>query len=388
MQNEGADLVATVRRLLKGHTSRGDERLILRALAAASGEELDRALCQLDLAALFGDTDDRWFGPDHRTELLALLCSERLGDLGVPARAAVIGALQRGRTCSADERAVRDVFVATTGPDLVDLKDAIERAGGYRDLHQLVYRDVDDAGVRAEILAHFAAEAAKQATPRLKVLSDIDDTFYCNWKDERYPKKTVYPGVLAFYRALGGGLVFVSARPGDRAGLVETQTLATLRERGVTAATVLCGAFSHLVGNDRIAAKKYANFVEFRALYPDHRFVFVGDSGQGDVAFGEMMLDDPAAVAVFIHDVVATPAGRRRELAAKRIHLFDTYAGAAAAAHGCGLLDAAALREIARAVGDELSLATFLSDVQRDARRADLERDLALLAAWLSDEAG
>ncbi|WP_394824570.1 phosphatase domain-containing protein [Pendulispora albinea] len=306
-------------------------------------------------------------------------------DSDVAARARRIGELQRGPTWYADERAIRDIFLATTGDALAALKDAIDSGTSYRDLHQLVFHDIDDGAIRAEILAHFRAEAAARSTYGFKTLSDIDDTFYANWKDRRYPKKTVYPGVIAFYRALGGGLVFVSARPGDRGGLVESAALASLRKRGIDKCTVLCGAFSHLVGNDRIAAQKYENFVQFHALYPDHRFVFIGDSGQGDIAFGEKLLAHPSESvrAVFIHDVVATPEPRRRELGDRRIHLFDTYTGAAVAAHACGVLAAEEMLPVARAATDEMARIPFSSNAQRAARLADLANDIARMNALL-----
>ncbi len=158
----------------------------------------------------------------------------------------------------------------------------------------------------------------------VKVLSDIDDTFYANWKDARYPKKTVYPGVLQFYAELdrgpgpvpgrAGDLTFVTARPGDRLGLVEDATIKALAERGQLTATVLAGSFTRLIGNRTIAEKKLENFLEYRRLYPEYDFVFVGDSGQGDIHFGQRMLElAPGVVrAVFIHDVVATPDLARR----------------------------------------------------------------------------
>jgi hypothetical protein len=75
----------------------------------------------------------------------------------------------------------------------------------------------------------------QQQHQRRKVLSDVDDTLYCSGGmypagvDKRFARKTVYPGVLAFYRELDvgtrgppewrpdgtmvGNLVFLSARP-------------------------------------------------------------------------------------------------------------------------------------------------------------------------------
>lgn len=308
-------------------------------------------------------------------------------------RARRIADLQEGITTLADERAIRDLFLAARGADLVALKNALDGGRGHRDLHQLLFHDVDDGAIRAEILEHFAREgAAGGARRRLKVLSDIDDTFYANWKDRRFPPKTVYPGVLQLYRELDrgagdepdreGDLTFVSARPGDRAGLVERATLASLRERGVPAATMLAGSLTRLVGNARIARGKLESFEEYRQLYPEYAFVFLGDSGQGDAAFGARLMADHGAsvLAVLIHDVVATPAAEREEHRRRNVRFFDTYVGAALVGFELGLIRAEGLGRVAAAAREELEAIAFESPADREARRAELAADLARVA--------
>ncbi|WP_437547742.1 phosphatase domain-containing protein [Sorangium sp. So ce367] len=390
-----------IRQRMASHTDRDDERRVLEILAGSTAVELDQLLLQLDLPALLGDIDDRLIGPDNRTALLDLLTAERLGDLGIPARAALISALQRGRTGSRDEQALRRIWLGTRGADVTRLKNALDGRGGYRDLHQLFYHDIDDDSLREEILAHFAREAVSASgslsgsgavsVREVKILSDIDDTFYANWKDARYPKKTVYPGVLQFYAELdrgpgpvpgrAGDLTFVTARPGDRLGLVEDATIKALAERGQLTATVLAGSFTRLIGNRTIAEKKLENFLEYRRLYPEYDFVFVGDSGQGDIHFGQRMLEvAPEAVkAVFIHDVVATPDLARRELAASGVHLFDTYIGAALTALERGLLGPEGAARVAEAATAAFAAIPFPSQADREARRLEMARDVARL---------
>lgn len=366
-----------LRTLLRGHTDRHDERAILDLLATASPSALDALVRTVDLATLFGAVDDRFHGPQHRTELDQLLTEKRLADLGVGARVALLRALQRGRTSAADEAAIGAILCGTRGPPLARLKAAFDAGDDYRDLHQLVFSDVDDDALRRRIVAHLAAEAPSLPAART-LLSDIDDTFYANWKDDRFPGKTVYPGVHAFYEALSPDVVFVTARPGDRAGLVEDHTLSALRERGLARPRALCGTFSSALGNDRIARQKYKSFCEYRSVYPERRFVFVGDSGQGDVAFGRMLLDDPSGSvdAVFIHDVVATPAVERARLAGCNVHLFETYVGAALVAHGLGLADAVALARVVEAAHEALAAVRFDSEAQKHDRLAELARDI------------
>ncbi|WP_437724322.1 phosphatase domain-containing protein [Sorangium sp. So ce861] len=378
-----------IRQRMASHTDRQDERRILEILAGATAAELDELLVLLDVPALLGDVDDRLLGPDNRTALLELLTAERLGDLGVPARAALASALQRGRTGRRDEQALRRLWLGTRGEDLTRLKNALDGRGRYHDLHQLFYHDIDDDDLREELLAHIAAEAVP--TGEVKILSDIDDTFYANWKDARYPKKTVYPGVLQFYAELdrgpgpepgrAGDLTFVTARPGDRLGLVEDATLRALAARGQLAATVLAGSFSRLIGNRAIAEKKLENFLEYRRLYPEYGFVFVGDSGQGDIHFGQRMLElAPEAVqAIFIHDVVATPERARQELAVGGVHLFDTYLGAAAVALERGLLGPEGAARVAEAALEAFAAIAFPSHEGREPRRLEMIRDVARL---------
>ncbi|WP_437733992.1 phosphatase domain-containing protein [Sorangium sp. So ce1335] len=380
-----------IRQRMAAHTDRHDERRILEILAGAAAVELDEMLLQIDLRALLGDVDDRLFGPDNRTALLDLLTGDRLGDLGIPARAALAAALQRGRTGRVEEQALRRIWLGTRGADLTRLKNALDGRGGYHDLHQLFYHDIDDDALREELLEHIAREAAMVSTGEVKILSDIDDTFYANWKDARYPEKTVYPGVLQFYAELDrgpgpepgrpGDVTFVTARPGDRLGLVESATLEALAARGQLTATVLAGSFTRLIGNRTIAEKKLENFLEYRRLYPEYGFVFVGDSGQGDIHFGQRMLElAPEAVkAVFIHDVVATPEVARRELAVGGVRLFDTYIGAAREALEPALLGPEGAARVAEAALAAFTAVPFPSHEDREPRRLEMVRDLARL---------
>lgn len=379
--------VSTLAALVARPTDRREERRILDLLAACSPEDLDAIVASEHLPALLATVDDRLLGPDNRTALLDLLSDRRVADLGVRARAALVRALARGRTDGRDERAIGAIFLATRGPELTALKELVDGSGDHTDLVEIVFHDVDDRDVRASILAHVAAEAL--ACAGLKVLSDIDDTFYANWKDERYPKKTVYPGVRQLYAELSrtpgdpesAVVTFVTARPEDPLGLVEDATHRSLASRGLPRARVLSGDLAHLVGNDSIAAEKLHNFHRYRAVFPEYTFVFLGDSGQGDVHFGETLRREaPSSVPlVLIHDVVSTPAARRAELCARGVHLHDTYAGAALATLEAGLIDAEAAGRVAAAAERELASIPFDSEAQRAARKTDLARDIASL---------
>ncbi|WP_239470063.1 phosphatase domain-containing protein [Archangium violaceum] len=376
----------TLRSLMTGHTDRNDERRILDLLADATTAELNHLLLNVDLNRLLSDVDDRVVGPDNLTTLLDLLCVKRARELSLPLRATLVAALQRGYTPQTFERRVRELFLGLHGRELTEFKNLLDGRGSYHDLQQLLFHDVDDDALRQDILAHIFREAIPSGEN--KVLSDIDDTFLANWKDTRYPPKTVYPGVLQFYRELDrgpgvipgreGDLTFVSARPADPLGFIEDRTLATLREHGVGPSVMLSGAFTHLLGNARIAAMKFENFSRYIQLYPEYGFVFTGDSGQGDVAFGEQMLSAyPEQVrAVFIHDVVDTPEPVRQQWRDKRIFFFDTYVGAAMDAFEVGVIALDGVARVARAAQEDMARVPFGSEAQRQARLAELSRDL------------
>ena len=378
----------TLRSLMTGHTDRREERRILDLLGEATAVELNHLLLNVNLDRLLSDVDDRVVGPDHRTELLELLCMKRARELGLPVRAALVTALQRGHTPALFERMLHALFLGLSGRELTDFKNLLDGRGNSHDLQQLLFHDLDDALLRRDILTHLQREAELAPSGENKVLSDIDDTFLANWKDTRYPPKTVYPGVLQFYRELDrgpgpvpgreGDLTFISARPRDPLGFIEDRTLATLREHGVSSAVMLSGAFTHLLGNARIAAMKLENFSRYVQLYPEYGFVFTGDSGQGDVIFGEQILASwPEQVrAVFIHDVVDTPEAVRQSWRDKGVFFFDNYVGAAVEAFEVGVISRDGVARVVSAAREELARVAFASEAQRAARVLELERDI------------
>ena len=364
-------LVAKIERLQRGHTDRKDEAEIIELLSGLSDADLDEALSVLDVNRLLSDVDDRIVGPKNRTALLELVVHDRIEALSMQSRIRLVKALQRGHTDAADERAIRRIFIATKGWDLLTLRDALDTGDDHRDLQQLVYRDIDNPKHRHDILAHIKKEGGAYYHG-VKVLSDIDDTFICNWKDERYPKGTVYPGVRQLYMELGNDVTFVTARPSDRPGFVEKATRDMLTKHGMGDATVLTGCFTKLLTNASIAEKKLTNFVEYAQLYPEVRFVFVGDNGQGDAMFGKRMLEraPERMEAVLIHHIGGT------RLKHPGIKYFKTYVGAAHHMKKIGLLVDEAFERVIEATDLELRLMEMPEDL-REQRLEDLERDIS-----------
>jgi hypothetical protein len=373
---------------MRGVTTLGDERKILSLLSALPGTALDEVLSRLDLDKLFDDIDNHLFGPDMH-EKLADLLFDRAEDLSPETLAGFVHAAQTGPTLSHHERSIRRVLLSMRGEKLAAFKALLNARGDYHDLEKLVFDDIDNAEIRQDILDHIAREAAAYPVTDLKILCDIDDTVQARLHDRRYPKRTIYPGVVAFIEALErggtaipgmpGDLTFITARPMDVFGLIENYTRDALDELGLPPHTVLSGSFLHLLTHDSMADKKMENFNRYRLLFPEAGVVFIGDSGQGDVAVGHRMLmtDASAVRGIFIHDVRESVESVRERWRQEGIYPFDTYVGAAAEAYARGMITAEGLQAVIEAARREFAGIAFESEGQREKVRELLERDIA-----------
>jgi hypothetical protein len=137
------------------------------------------------------------------------------------------------KTGESKELRMERLLLSVAPEDLSLFKFALEYDGDYKDLEEYVFHDIDNDEYRARILEYF------RTTPQqigIKVLSDVDDTMYANLIDERYPKKTLYPGVMEFYDSLKhepfqlGAIpvTTLSARPNPIAGILKESSLKSL----------------------------------------------------------------------------------------------------------------------------------------------------------------
>lgn len=298
--------------------------------------------------------------------------------------------MQEMLVCSAQKgrdeplQAVCDIICDARDPaQLTALKNGIDRGSDKFDLFHLVYRTLDERK-RKLVLDHIErvnrpAAAADPLQRPVKLLSDVDDTLFQGWKDAGFPSKSVYPGVLAFHAAiLGTGtaaterqwgdeeedapqpaasnaveavasaamarakpavsqVVFISARP----SMMKESSHHAVRSVGVRGCVVLTGKLRSLVTHAAMAARKVENFRRFVALYPEYRYVWLGDSGQGDIEAARQFLhlartELRVPLSAFIHDITSsdtvTPTldvDARVALAREGIAVFDTYVDAA-----------------------------------------------------------
>ena len=232
------------------------------------------------------------------------------------------------------------LILSVAQPDLSLFKFSLDYDGDNKDMAEYVFHDIDDKGIQARIKEYFQT-AQKQIG--IKVLTDVDDTMYASLLEARYPKKqekdgqkekVPYPGVLEFYDALKSepfdvwpipvttlsarpkffeqnslnSLVEITKgklRPSALSGKLSSSTLGTLES---LARAMLEGKLSHKQ-EDQIGKVKFENFLYFSEIYPEYRYVFVGDSGQADALAARMMVSSPSTdpgsrvLITFIHDI-------------------------------------------------------------------------------------
>lgn len=311
-------------------------------------------------------------------------------DEQLTARAAEVHLLQEQRRRPERDAALVELLLAVGGVDLTRLKNRINTHQA-RDLEDLVFTDLRPGPDRDRVLAHFATEAAAVEIDETKVLSDIDDTAFCALHDHRYPRGTIYPGLLAFYQALDqgptgqpfdtGDLTFITARPKDAWGLIEGHSRGALETAGISRMSMLSGGLLHLFSHRAMAGRKLTNIARYRLLFPEYRLSFLGDSGQGDVLVAERLrarLGEEVPLTL-IHDVVATGPAIREAYARRGIWFVDTYVGAALVAWRQQLISDASLDQVATEAVAEFERLRWQSPAQRAAMQQLFERDLAAL---------
>jgi hypothetical protein len=379
--------------------------------------------------------DHRNFHGKHRTELINLLAVDRLPILTVISRVIVLHSLQllKLRANPQAEYWVRNILVNTHQDDLSELKTLTDAKGDYFCMNKLLWDDIKSESVRQDVLNHLRREAALQqaqssrrrrrqhSTQWRKVLSDVDDTLYCSGGsypagiDRRFPKKTVYPGVLAFYRELDlgtegpeewpddrvGNLVFLSARPhvykdiSEKANFAKFEKLKSGNDgrKGMhTTPSLLAGDLTsggkYMFSNDfePLARKKFDNFKRYVSIYPEYKHVFVCDNGQGDVRAGEMMFDSfPYEFeALYVHIVQDIPkthgyAPERWNNKEFRPVFFRTYVDAAlhAASQYPPLIRIKGLQRIcADAANDFSQIRNWPNESIKAMRRQEINQDI------------
>ena len=454
---------STINNFINQRYIQSKEREIIVAFEECDARALNYLIGHVKLGLLFYKIKDhRSYHGKHRTELIHLLAVERLSILTVLSRVILLHSLQllKLRANPKAEYFVHHILLHTHQDDLSELKTLTDAKGDYFCMNKLIYDDIRSESVRQDILHHIRREAAIQQMHwqtttasstgmmmmrRLnrpshlssmrpimtwrKVLSDVDDTLYCSGGmypagiDKRYPKKTVYPGALAFYRELDlgtegpveweddrvGNLVFLSARPHVYKDMSEKHNFAKFEKlravghdgrKGMhTTPSLLAGDIASgsqfMLANDfePLARKKFDNFRRYVGIYPEYQHVFVCDNGQGDVRAGEMMFDSfpyefEALYVHIVQDVHKTHGydlqrWKRKEFAP---FFFRTYPEAAlhAASRNPPMIRLKGLQRICQdTVKDFALIAGWTSEQTKAERRRELNQSLWLANHYL-----
>lgn len=306
-------------------------------------------------------------------------------------------------------------------------------------LYKTIFHHLKNEKLRVGLVNHLHAEArrckmeqedapsiAQPQSPKsmgkIKVLSDVDDTIV-SFKDKRFPIAAVVPGAQTFYEQLALSqldkriyapqerqedkveIALLTARPRGFWDSIEMLSLRHLNNKGVftrqgshgeikAEVTVLSGRAASLLSHQKMADQKLRNFMQFRALYPTHGFIFNGDSGQGDVALGsELLRLFPNDVkAVLIHEInkrhSCLEESAKKQYENEGIAFYRTYVGAAVEAFNKGALGLEGMHTVACATlrgMEEINFST-VSKSQRDGLAEDLKNDVQRLNAVLIRE--
>ncbi|KAL0490239.1 AKT1 [Acrasis kona] len=211
---------------------------------------------------------------------------------------------------------------------LTEVKKAIDCSG--ESLLDFIF-DTLSSEYRIKLLSHIKAINNKYNSDYPPVLlTDVDDTLFASLIDRSFGMHQPYPGVSHLYHYITtkkkiSFVAVLSARP----KLMRSKTRGQLENGALkhTKFSVLDGEvidlpsaikgtsldiFTAILGlpaTDRkecymkMANTKFLNYSRYCLIYPEMKFIFFGDSGQGDVDTALLMCTNPQTTCSFIHDL-------------------------------------------------------------------------------------
>jgi hypothetical protein len=175
---------------------------------------------------------------------------------------------------------------------------------------------------QTELIDYFESQKHQKV---LHILTDIDDTLFpssMGGSDISWIQHQFYPGVLQFiYELSPNYITMLSARP----KFLKNRTSKKFTNICVPN-DVLSGTASHILTDglpnwvriknnkyDKLesyanfANRKIENFQKYRMLFPEYKFIFFGDIGQGDLVVANQITRDPSVLCAIIHDISRYP---------------------------------------------------------------------------------
>jgi len=231
------------------------------------------------------------------------------------------------------------------------------------------------------------------------ILTDIDDTLFAHeaagiaGSDVSWGKKKPYPGIITFYERFYGKLdepkrysTILSATPGciKSARLSDPTMKSILKEYSFIQGKIeskmdMIGAIPGSIQNfcrwaDRKAFGqeippdvfinvykhfgdvKYQRYTEYKSIFPEYKFLFIGDNGQGDVIAGKQILENCPECKVFIHQVVENGREHKApEINMDGLYYFKNYHELAKLFQELGIFDEDDVDAVANSAATEIN---------------------------------
>lgn len=203
------------------------------------------------------------------------------------------------------------IFKSLKKKELFCFKQALDNQSSLSDMYHLVFSKIKSNSLRNLLFFHFLYQSKTTLNDTgnpayyYSLLSDIDDTALNSFKDRRFSDKgkKLYPGYLQIIdtildlnsqtplmkkRKCSPGLTFLTgrARMGGKGLFKKMKKLGIKRPM-----STLYGSIPHsiavIVSDHPMMMKKVERGVNYSKIYPEKKFIFLGDNGQLDLEVGQ-----------------------------------------------------------------------------------------------------
>jgi len=182
------------------------------------------------------------------------------------------------------------------------------------DMNNIIFKYLDKKN-KNDLLDHI--QKINNSEKKIHIISDIDDTIFASstgGTDNSFINYKLYPGIIDLFNILkkeSKYITFLSARPEIFNNKKKFINIPHNILNG-NFYTLLDGSKGliniSLYGNDNInnykniAEKKINSYINYQKIYPEYKFIFFGDLGQGDIIVAKELLKNNTLI-VILHDI-------------------------------------------------------------------------------------
>jgi hypothetical protein len=249
----------------------GSKRLWLRSLLEVlEFAELNYLLVRTPMSALLRIL------PLSESDPPSISLGERMN---VEARGRFIKAIQMNGHSIHAEAAIASLLLSCPSSEMADLKRFLNRGGDKNTLYSLIFSFIQSDLLREQLLLYLQNQ---DSAGELHVVSEIDQLIHYSLHQSLLWPRGPVPGARALFRAISHNVTFVSTKPRS----LEPWMRSVLREIGFEDSPLIPGPGSRRYrprGCDeniqsRRDCSKYSSLRNYRRLYPNGRFVWIGSS--------------------------------------------------------------------------------------------------------------